>query len=84
MAKVFVEPKANEAYVADGYFNRRVAVLDAATGKMKRFWGAYGNRRTTRSTLAATIRRRRPPNNSATRFTAPTSRTTGSSTSAIA
>ncbi|MCC7243870.1 MAG: hypothetical protein IT180_18255 [Acidobacteria bacterium] len=42
VAKVFVEPKASEAYVADGYFNRRVAVLDAATGKMKRFWGAYG------------------------------------------
>ena len=43
VAKIFIEPKANEAYVADGYFNRRVAVLDAATGKMKRFWGAYGN-----------------------------------------
>jgi DNA-binding beta-propeller fold protein YncE len=42
VAKVFVDPKANEAYVADGYFNRRVAVLDASTGKMKRFWGAYG------------------------------------------
>ena len=24
--------------------NRRVAVLDADTGKMKRYWGAYGNR----------------------------------------
>lgn len=43
VAKVFVEPKANEAFIADGYFNRRVAVLDATTGKMKRFWGAYGN-----------------------------------------
>jgi hypothetical protein len=42
VAKIFVEPKANEAYIADGYFNRRVAVLDASTGKMKRFWGAYG------------------------------------------
>ena len=42
VAKIFVDPKANEAYVADGYFNRRVAVLDASTGKMKRFWGAYG------------------------------------------
>ena len=42
VAKIFVDPKANEAYIADGYFNRRVAVLDAATGKMKRFWGAYG------------------------------------------
>jgi len=42
IAKIFVDPKANEAYLADGYFNRRVAVLDAASGKMKRFWGAYG------------------------------------------
>jgi DNA-binding beta-propeller fold protein YncE len=42
VAKIFVDGKANEAYLADGYFNRRVAVLDATTGKMKRFWGAYG------------------------------------------
>jgi len=50
VAKIFVDPKANEAYIADGYLNRRVAVLDASTGKMKRFWGAYG----------------RPPDDSAT------------------
>ena len=36
--------KANEAYIADGYLNKRVAVLDADTGKMKRWWGAYGNK----------------------------------------
>jgi hypothetical protein len=35
--------RANEAYVADGYGNKRVAVLDVQTGEMKRFWGAYGN-----------------------------------------
>ena len=29
VAKIFVDPKANEAYIADGYLNRRVAVLDA-------------------------------------------------------
>ena len=29
MAKIFVDPKENEAYVADGYFNKRGAVLDA-------------------------------------------------------
>ena len=46
VAKIFVEPKANEAYLADGYFNTRVAVLDADTGKMKRYWGAYGNKPT--------------------------------------
>ena len=44
VAKIFVDAKANEAYVADGYLNKRVAVLDADTGKMKRYWGAYGNK----------------------------------------
>jgi DNA-binding beta-propeller fold protein YncE len=44
VAKIWVDPKTNEAYVADGYRNKRVAVLDADTGKMKRYWGAYGNR----------------------------------------
>ena len=34
---------ANEAYIADGYGNKRVAVIDMNTGKIKRFWGAYGN-----------------------------------------
>jgi hypothetical protein len=33
----------NEIFVADGYLNRRVAVLDASTGAVKRFWGARGN-----------------------------------------
>jgi DNA-binding beta-propeller fold protein YncE len=44
VAKVFVDPKANEAYVADGYLNKRVAVLDASTGTLKRSWGAYGKK----------------------------------------
>jgi DNA-binding beta-propeller fold protein YncE len=44
VAKIFVDPKANEAYIADGYLNKRVAVIDADTGKMKRWWGAYGNK----------------------------------------
>jgi DNA-binding beta-propeller fold protein YncE len=43
-AKMVIEPKTNEVYIADGYLNTRVAVLDADTGKMKRFWGAYGNK----------------------------------------
>ncbi|MGZ5071803.1 MAG: hypothetical protein ACXWBL_01615, partial [Usitatibacter sp.] len=42
VAKIWVDPKTNEAYVADGYRNKRVAVLDADTGRMKRYWGAYG------------------------------------------
>jgi len=44
VAKIWVDQRANEAYVADGYLNKRVAVLDADTGKMKRWWGAYGNK----------------------------------------
>jgi hypothetical protein len=44
VAKIWVDPKTNEAYVADGYGNKRVAVIDADTGKMKRYWGAYGNK----------------------------------------
>jgi DNA-binding beta-propeller fold protein YncE len=42
VAKTFYYGPANEVFVADGYGNRRVAVIDAETGKMKRLWGAYG------------------------------------------
>ena len=44
VAKIFVDPRDNEAYIADGYLNKRVAVLDATSGMMKRYWGAYGNK----------------------------------------
>ncbi len=44
VAKIFVDPKTNDAYLADGYLNKRVAVIDGNTGKMKRYWGAYGNK----------------------------------------
>ena len=42
-ADIFVYAKTNEAFVADGYGNRRVIVLDADTGAFKRMWGAFGN-----------------------------------------
>jgi len=42
-ADIYVYAKTNEVFVADGYVNRRVIVLDADTGKFKRMWGAYGN-----------------------------------------
>lgn len=42
-ADVFVYPATNEAFVADGYGNRRVVVFDADTGAFKRAWGAFGN-----------------------------------------
>jgi DNA-binding beta-propeller fold protein YncE len=41
-AGLFVYPKTNELFVADGYINRRIIVFDATTGKYKRHWGAYG------------------------------------------
>src|SRR5262249_45585470 len=43
-AQIYIDPKTNEGYVADGYRNRRVAVIDGDTGKIKRVWGAYGNK----------------------------------------
>ncbi|MEX2569743.1 MAG: hypothetical protein WD737_00455 [Gemmatimonadota bacterium] len=43
VAKVFVDEATNEVYLSDGYLNKRVAVLDAETGEMNRYWGAYGN-----------------------------------------
>lgn len=43
-AKMFIDPKTNELYVADGYGNKRVIVYDADTGAYKRHWGAYGHK----------------------------------------
>ena len=37
-----VYPETNEVFVADGYGNRRVLVLDAETLAFKRMWGAFG------------------------------------------
>jgi len=42
-ADIYVDPKSNEAYIADGYGNHRVIVVDADTGAFKRMWGAYGS-----------------------------------------
>lgn len=41
-AGIWVDPGSNEAFIADGYRNRRVAVFDGETGAYKRHWGAYG------------------------------------------
>jgi hypothetical protein len=43
-ASLWVHPKTNELFVADGYHNRRLIVFDATTGAYKRHWGAYGKR----------------------------------------
>ena len=42
-ADVFVYAQTNEAFVADGYGNRRVVVFDADNGAFKRMWGGFGN-----------------------------------------
>ena len=39
---IYVWPKTNELFVADGYGNRRILVLDADTFAFKRLWGAFG------------------------------------------
>jgi len=44
VAMISFDEPANEAYVADGYRNKRVVVIDMTTGAIKRFWGAYGNK----------------------------------------
>src|ERR1019366_1939780 len=43
-ADAVVYPKTNELFVADGYGNHRVIVVDADTGAFKRMWGAFGNK----------------------------------------
>ena len=42
-AKISFDAENDEVYIADGYSNKRVAVVDINTGAIKRFWGAYGN-----------------------------------------
>ena len=44
VSEVSIDLGGDEVFVADGYLNRRVAVLDIRTGALKRYWGAYGNR----------------------------------------
>src|SRR5438876_7211760 len=41
-AHMVVDRSTRELYVADGYANHRVIVLDAETGAYNRHWGAYG------------------------------------------
>jgi hypothetical protein len=41
---LFYYAKSNEMFVSDGYGNSRVIVFDADTGRVKRMWGAYGNK----------------------------------------
>jgi hypothetical protein len=42
-AAAIVYPKTNELFVADGYGNTRIIVIDPDTGAFKRMWGAFGD-----------------------------------------
>jgi NHL repeat len=42
-ADMVVDPKTNRLYIADGYGNRRILIVDADTGKYIGHFGAYGN-----------------------------------------
>jgi len=42
VAGLSIDPASNDVFVADGYRNRRVAVFDASSGAITRFWGANG------------------------------------------
>jgi DNA-binding beta-propeller fold protein YncE len=44
VAQIYIDPKSNKGFVADGYKNRRVAVIDPDSGKIEKWWGAYGNK----------------------------------------
>jgi DNA-binding beta-propeller fold protein YncE len=42
-ADMTVDPANNRLYIADGYGNRRILIVDAETGKYIGHFGAYGN-----------------------------------------
>jgi hypothetical protein len=42
VADIFYDAPTNELYLADGYGNHRVMVIDADSFAFKRMWGAYG------------------------------------------
>jgi hypothetical protein len=41
-ADIYVDERAHELYVADGYGNQRIVVLGAKDGRFRRMWGAFG------------------------------------------
>ena len=46
VASIAIDQAANEIFLADGYSNHRVIVLDADNLTYKRMWGAYGKQPT--------------------------------------
>ena len=43
-ASISFNASGEEAFIGDGYGNKRVVVIDPHTGRFLRYWGAYGNR----------------------------------------
>jgi len=44
VAEIAIDEKLKDVYVADGYGNHRVALLEYPSGAFKKVWGAYGNK----------------------------------------
>lgn len=44
VADMMVDPETNRMYIADGYGNKRVLIVDAATGQYINHFGAYGQK----------------------------------------
>lgn len=59
-ADMEVDPETNELYIADGYLNLRILVVDAATGMYKRHWGAYGQNPVDDGNFGAYIKNQAP------------------------
>ena len=43
VTKVSFDQNGDEAFIGDGYGNKRVVVVDSDSGEFLRYWGAYGN-----------------------------------------
>jgi hypothetical protein len=41
-ADIAFDASGRRAFVADGFRNRRIAVVDVSTGRIERYWGGYG------------------------------------------
>src|SRR2546422_3624501 len=62
-ADMEVDPETNELYIADGYTNHRVIVVDAVTGVYRRHWGAYGQNPVTDGLVGPYIKNQPPAPN---------------------
>jgi DNA-binding beta-propeller fold protein YncE len=54
------DPDEDEIYIADGYTNLRVIVVDPRTGMYKRHWGAYGQNPVNDAAFGAYVKNQPP------------------------